>query len=68
MIDLKKKLKNFVPLETLVLSSLTYVIVMLIWTATTRSAVLQKANDIKANHKLVVEFINNQVNECSSNE
>ena len=41
---------------------------MLIWTASTRSAVVQKANDIKANHKLVVEFINNQVNECSSNE
>jgi hypothetical protein len=41
---------------------------MLIWTASTRSAVVQKANDIKSNHKLVVEFINNEVNECSSNE
>ena len=69
MIDLKRKLKNFGPLEFLVLSSLAYVIIMLIWTASsTRSAVVQKANDIKANHKLVVEFINNQVNECSSNE
>ena len=67
MIDVKRKLKNFGPLEVLVLSSLAYVAIMLIWTASTRSAVVQKANDIKANHKVVVEFINNQVNECSSN-
>ena len=68
MIDLSRKLKNFGPLELLVISSLAYVIIMLIWTATTRSAVVQKANDIKFNHKTVVEFINNEVNECSSNE
>ena len=68
MIDLSRKLKNFGPLELLVISSLTYVIIMLIWTASTRSAVVQKANDIKFNHKTVVEFINNEVNECSSNE
>ena len=68
MIDLRRRLKNFGPLEALVLSSLAYVVIMLIWTASTRSAVVQKANDIKANHKQVVEFINNQVNECSSNE
>ena len=68
MIDLNRKLKNFGPLEFLVISSLMYVIVMLIWTASTRSAVVQKANDIKFNHKTVVEFINNEVNECSSNE
>ena len=68
MIDFNRKLKNFGPLEFLVISSLTYVIIMLIWTASTRSAVVQKANDIKFNHKTVVEFINNEVNECSSNE
>ena len=68
MIKIKRKLKNFGPLEFLVLSSMTYVTAMLIWTATTRSAVVQKANDIKFNHKTVVEFINNEVNECSSNE
>ena len=66
MIEIKRKLKNFGPLEILVLSSLTYVIIMLIWTGTTRSAVIQKANDIKTNHKVVVEFINDQVNKCSS--
>ena len=68
MIDLSRKLKNFGPLELLVISSLTYVIIMLIWTASTRSAVVQKANDMKFNHKTVVEFINNEVNKCSSNE
>jgi hypothetical protein len=68
MIDIKRKLKNFGPLEFLVFSSLAYVVVMLIWTASTRSSVLQKANDIKFNHKSIVEFINNEVNKCSSNE
>ena len=43
MIDIKRKLKNFGPLEFLVLSSLSYVVIMLIWTASTRSSVLQKA-------------------------
>ena len=68
MIDIKRKLKNFGPLEFLVLSSITYVVAMLLWTASTRSEVLQKANDIKSNHKLVVDFINDEVNSCSSNE
>ena len=68
MIDIKRKLKNFGPLEFLVFSSLAYVVVMLIWTASTRSSVLQKANDIKFNHKSIVEFINNEVNKCNSNE
>jgi hypothetical protein len=67
MIEFKRKLKNFGPLEVLVLSSLAYVAIMLIWTASTRTTVMQKASDIKSNHKAVVEFINNQVNECSSN-
>ena len=68
MIDFNRKFKNFGPLEFLVISSLTYVIIMLIWTASTRSAVVQKSNDIKINHKTVVEFINDEVNKCSSNE
>ena len=68
MIDINRKLKNFGPLEALVLSSITYAVVMLLWTASTRSEVLQKANDIKSNHKSVVDFINNEVNICSSNE
>ena len=67
MINFKRKLKNFGPLEFLVLSSLLYVVVMLIWTGSTRSEVLQKASDIKSNHKMVVELINNEVNTCSTN-
>ena len=67
MIYIKRKLKKFGPLEILVISSLIYVLTMLIWTATTRSDVLQKASDIKSNHKMVVELINNEINKCSSN-
>ena len=67
MINFKRKFKNFGPLEFLVLSSLLYVVVMLIWTGTTRSEVLQKASDIKSNHKKVVELINYEVKECSTN-
>ena len=62
MIDLNRKLRNFGPLEALVISSIIYVIVMLLWTASTRSEVLQKANDIKSNHKSVVDFMNDEVN------
>ena len=65
MIDIRRKLKNFGPLEILVLSSLFYVLTMLIWTATTRSEVIKKANDIQSNHKTVVEFINTEVDKCS---
>ena len=66
MIDFKRKLKNFGPLEFLVISSLFYVASMLIWTASTRASVLQKANDIKSNHKMIVEFVNDEINKCSS--
>ena len=67
MINLKRKLKNFGPLEFLVLGSLSYVVATLIWTAATRSEVLQKASNIKSNHTMVVELINDEINECSSN-
>ena len=68
MINIKRKLRNFGPLEFLVLGSLFYVVTMLIWTASTRASVLQKANDIKSNHKMIVEFVNNEINKCSSEE
>ena len=67
MIDLKRKFKNFGPLEILVIGSFIYVFIMLIWTASTRSEVIQKASDIKSNHKIVVKFINEEINKCSSN-
>ena len=66
MTYLKRKLKNFGPLEILVISSFLYVLITLIWTATTRSEVMQRASDIKSNHKIVVKFINEEVNKCSS--
>ena len=67
MINIKRKLKNFGPLEILVISSFLYVFIMLVWTATTRSEVIKKASDIQSNHKIVIEFINDEVNKCSSN-
>ena len=66
MIDIKRKLKNFGSLEILVISSLLYVLITLVWTASTRSEVIKKASDIQSNHKIVVEFINNEVDMCSS--
>ena len=66
MINIKRKFKNFGPLEILVISSLFYVFTMLTWTVLTRSEVVKKANDIQSNHKIVVEFINNEVNKCSA--
>ena len=68
MIFIKRKLKNFGALELLVISSIIYVTSMLLWTASTRSAVLEKSNLIKENHKNVVDFMNDQVNKCSSDE
>jgi len=67
MIDFKRKLKNFGPLEILVISSFLYVLVMLTWTASTRSQVIKRASDIKSNHKTVVSFVNDEINTCSSN-
>ena len=67
MINIKKKLKNFGPLEVLVFASVFYAVAMLVWTATTRNGVLEKANDIKSNHKNVVELLNNEINECDQN-
>ena len=55
MIEFRKKLKNFGPLEALVLSSLAYVVIMLFWTASTIFSFC-KSNldgDIKLNHKVV---------------
>ena len=61
------KLKNFGPLEILVIASIIYVITMLMWTATTREGVLEKVNSVKSNHKSVVELLNNEINKCSQN-
>jgi len=67
MINIRKNFKNCGPLESLVSVLVFYAVVMLMWTAITRNGVLEKANDIKSNHKNVVELINNEINECSQN-
>ena len=58
------KFKNFGLLESLVTFSAVYVVSMLIWTASTRSVVEEKANSVKSNHKQIVDFINNEINQC----
>ena len=63
---MKINLKNFGLLEFLVISSALFVVGMLIWTASTRPAVEAKANLVKENHNKVVEFINNEVNNCGN--
>ena len=56
--------KNFGLLEGLVLFSFIFVISTLIWTASTRSAVEDKANLVKSNHKKIVDFVNKEINDC----
>ena len=63
---IKVNVKKFGLLEFLVIASLIFVVAMLIWTASTRPAVEAKANLVKENHKKVVDFINNEVNECGN--
>ena len=57
-------LRKFGLLEVLVFFSALYVVSTLLWTASTRSAVEEKANLIKSNHKTIVDFINDQINKC----
>ena len=61
------KLKNFGLLEILVSFSAIYVVSTLIWTASTRSAVEDRANLVKSNHKSIVNFLNNEINNCDQN-
>ena len=62
------KIKKFGLLEILVFFSAAYVISMLLWTASTRSVVEEKANTVKLNHKEIVDFINNQINQCDQGD
>ena len=60
--------KKFGILEIIVFFSALYVISTLLWTASTRSAVEEKANIIKDNHKIIVDFVNNQINTCDGRD
>ena len=68
MTDFFIKFKNFGLLEVLVTFSAVYVVSMLLWTASTRSAVEEKANTVKLNHKKIVDFINNEINKCDKGD
>jgi len=65
---MKFNLKKFGLLETLVFFSIIYVVGMLLWTITTRPAVEARANLVKENHKKVVDFINNEINQCGNDQ
>tara|TARA_E500000331_G_C16933237_1_gene572902 strand:- start:157 stop:666 length:510 start_codon:yes stop_codon:yes gene_type:complete len=65
MINLKSAFKNFGVLDFLVISSIIYVLSMLIWTASTRASVESKAMSIKENHSNVINFINNEIKNCT---
>ena len=62
------RFKKFGLLELLVIFSAVYVVSMLLWTASTRSAVEEKANTVKSNHKQIVDFINTEINECDQGD
>ena len=68
MNNILKKFKNFGLLEALVSFSAVYIVSMLLWTASTRSAVEEKANTVKSNHKKIVDFINNEINQCDQKD
>ena len=68
MRDFLNKFKNFGLLELLVIFSAAYVVLMLLWTASTRSAVEEKANTVKLNHKQIVDFINSEINQCDQGD
>ena len=57
MKDFLNRFKNFGLLELLVIFSAVYVVAMLLWTASTRSAVEEKANIVKYNHKQIVDLL-----------
>ena len=61
-------LRRFGFLELIVFFSALYVLSTLIWTVSTRSAVEEKANIIKDNHKTIVDFVNSQINACDGRD
>ena len=61
-------LRRFGVLELIVFFSALYVLSTLIWTVSTRSAVEEKANIIKDNHKTIVDFVNSQINACEGRD
>ena len=68
MIGILNRIKKCGLLEILVFLSAFYVVSMLIWTASTRSTVEEKANTVKSNHKIIVDLINSEINQCDQGD
>ncbi len=59
-----KKFKNFGMLEFLVIASAAYIIIMLVWTLSSRSGLEEKIEIVRKNHIQIVELINSEINKC----
>ena len=59
-----KKFKNFGMLEFLVIASAAYIIIMLVWTLSSRSGLEEKIETVRKNHIQIVELINSEINKC----
>ena len=58
------KFKNFGMLESLVIASAAYIIIMLVWTLSSRSGLEEKIEIVRKNHIQIVELINSEINKC----
>ena len=58
------KFKNFGMLEFLVIASAAYIIIMLVWTLSSRSGLEEKIEIVRNNHIRIVELINSEINKC----
>ena len=59
-----KKFKSFGMLEFLVIASAAYIIIMLVWTLSSRSGLEEKIEIVRKNYIQIVELINSQINKC----
>ena len=50
--------------EFLVIASAVYIIIMLVWTLSSRSGLEEKIEIVRKNHIQIVELINSQINKC----
>ena len=58
------RFKNFGMLEFLIIASAAYIIIMLVWTLSSRSGLEEKIEIVRNNHIRIVELINSEINKC----
>ena len=58
------KFKNFGMLEFLLIASAAYIIIMLVWTLSSRSGLEEKIEIVHKNHIQIAELINSEINKC----